>query len=98
LPSTIGQLNKVVEMNLDENKITSLPRQFGNMKALEVLNINHNELVDLPNELYVLPLRIFGIDDNPFDNIPLHVVETGSQGVFDWIGQRYQNPSLNTNG
>lgn len=70
-----------------------LPHQIGNMKALETFNINHNELLDLPNELYSLPLKIFGIDDNPFDNIPLHVVENGSQGVFDWLGQRLQNPT-----
>lgn len=65
-----------------------MPREIGNMGKLEVLNINQNDLFDLPNEIYRLPLRMFGIDDNPLDDIPLDIVEGGSQQVFDYLGQR----------
>jgi len=58
------------------------------MVSLEILNVNQNELVDLPNAIYNLPLKMFGIDDNPFDEIPDEVIEGGSQSVFDFLGTR----------
>jgi hypothetical protein len=65
-----------------------MPTEIGNMSRLEVLNVNQNDLFDLPNEIYKLPLRMFGIDDNPLDDIPLEIVEGGSQQIFDFLGQR----------
>eukprot|EP01126_Amoeba_proteus_P008861 TRINITY_DN13361_c0_g1_i1.p1 TRINITY_DN13361_c0_g1~~TRINITY_DN13361_c0_g1_i1.p1 ORF type:complete len:285 (+),score=44.87 TRINITY_DN13361_c0_g1_i1:132-986(+) len=88
LPTEIGLLTNVVELNLDENKLQQIPREIGRMSKLEVLNINQNDLFDLPNEIYNLPLRMFGIDDNPLDEVPLNIVEGGSQEVFDYLGQR----------
>jgi len=88
LPIEIGALTSVIELNLDENQLTSLPRELGKMSTLEVLNFNQNQLNDLPDEIYMLPLKMFGIDDNPLECIPANVVEGGSQEVFDFLGQR----------
>lgn len=88
LPSEIGNLSNLIELNFDENKLTLLPKEIGNMKSLEILNFNQNQLIDLPDEVYLLPLKMFGIDDNPLDRIPPAVVEGGSQEVFDFLGQR----------
>lgn len=68
--------------------MTHLPAQIGEMKSLQVLNVNQNDLVDLPNGIFNLPLRLFGIDDNPLDEIPPEVVEGGSQAIFDYLGSR----------
>jgi len=88
IPSEIGRLTNLVELNLDENRLTLVPTELAKMQSLEILNINQNTLTDLPNEIYLLPLKMFGIDDNPFDGIPEEVVEGGSQEVFDFLGQR----------
>jgi len=84
-------LTKLVELNLDENKLVRLQNTVGQMRALEILHVNQNNLRDLPDEIYLLPLKMFGIDDNPFDDIPVSVTEAGSQEVFDYLGQRLQN-------
>lgn len=31
---------------------------------------------------------MFGIDDNPLENIPINITEGGSQEVFDYLGRR----------
>jgi len=74
-----------------KNKLTLLPNEIGGMCALEVLNVNQNTLRDLPSELYSLPLRMFGIDDNPLNAIPDSVVEGGSQEIFDFLGKRLKD-------
>jgi len=91
LPPEIGNLSKLVELNLDENKLISLPPDIGRLQSLEILNFNQNSLNDLPNEIYSLPLKMFGIDDNPLEEIPAAVVEGGSQEVFDFLGQRQRD-------
>jgi Leucine-rich repeat (LRR) protein len=93
LPPEIGHLTSLVELNLDENKLTQLPREIGQLCSLQILNFNQNELNDLPDEIYLLPLKMFGIDDNPLEAIPPEVVEAGSQEVFDFLGSRLQERS-----
>jgi Leucine-rich repeat (LRR) protein len=88
LPNELGNLKKLTELNIDENKIQNLPPTVGGCEKLEVLNANQNRLVDLPKGIYDLPLRIFGIDDNPLEAIPAEVLEGGSQSVFDFLGAR----------
>jgi Leucine-rich repeat (LRR) protein len=91
VPPEMGNLTTLLELNLDENKLVTLPRTVGQMRSLEVLHINQNLLRDLPDEIYLLPLKMFGIDDNPFDDIPPNITDAGSQEVFDYLGQRLQN-------
>jgi hypothetical protein len=53
------------------------------------LSFNENEINDLPDELYRLDhLRLFGMDDNPLEDIPTRITEGGSQEVFNFLGQR----------
>jgi len=91
LPPEIGNLGKLIELNLDENKLVRLPSEMGSLQSLQQLNFNQNNLNDLPNEIYSLPLKMFGIDNNPLGDIPPHIVEGGSQEVFDYLGQRQRD-------
>ncbi|KAG8637835.1 hypothetical protein MANES_15G169300v8 [Manihot esculenta] len=49
LPSSIGKLSFVTELNLSENRIMALPTTFGSLKALTKLDIHSNQLINLPD-------------------------------------------------
>ena len=56
-----------------------------------MLTFNDNEINDLPDTLYNLDnLRLFGMDDNPLEDIPPEITEGGSQAVFNYLGDRLQ--------
>lgn len=54
LPNELGNLKKLTELNIDENKIQNLPQTIGGCEKLEVLNSNQNRLVDLPKGMSLL--------------------------------------------
>lgn len=49
LPSSIGKLSFVTELNLSENRIMALPTTFGSLKALTKLDIHSNQVINLPD-------------------------------------------------
>ncbi len=52
LPTEIGNLSSLVELNMDSSAITSLPPSIGQLDSLEFLNLNHaTELTHLPPEI-----------------------------------------------
>jgi hypothetical protein len=63
------------------------PEQIGRFAERCVLPLFHFFLAHSLG-IYDLPLRIFGIDDNPLEAIPAEVLEGGSQSVFDFLGAR----------
>ena len=48
LPSGIGHLKKLVEMNVDSNHLTGFPRELCNLQCLKELSASNNNLVTLP--------------------------------------------------
>lgn len=44
LPSVIGQLTKLQDLNLNSNKLTQLPIELTNLKQLQVLYLGENQL------------------------------------------------------
>jgi leucine-rich repeat protein SHOC2 len=47
----IGQLTALRELNLNNNKLTSVPDEIGQLTSLTVLYINGNQLTSLPAEI-----------------------------------------------
>ena len=48
LPSGIGRLKKLVEMNVDSNHLTGFPRELCNLQCLKELSASNNNLITLP--------------------------------------------------
>jgi len=46
-----GYVEHVTELNLNGNKLKTIPKEIGNWKNLEVLNLNDNEISSLPKEI-----------------------------------------------
>lgn len=52
LPSCIGDLAQLEVLELQANKITSLPPEVRGLAHLRILNISDNKLISLPSELF----------------------------------------------
>lgn len=48
LPSDIGCIKNLMELDASCNEITNLPRSLGQLKNLKALNLRKNLLVELP--------------------------------------------------
>jgi small GTP-binding protein len=59
LPSEIGQLTNLIELNLCGNKLTALPPEIGQLRNLQKLNLWGNKLTMLPSELFLLVNLIY---------------------------------------
>ena len=59
LPTEIGLLNKVRELNLGHNELTFLPSEIGQLTNLGTLYLHYNELVSLPNEIMKLNAIVY---------------------------------------
>lgn len=51
LPNEIGQLRKLIKVNLSHNKLTQLPKTFFDLAELRQLNISHNQFTEMGTEL-----------------------------------------------
>ncbi|CAH8538922.1 unnamed protein product [Schistosoma bovis] len=51
LPSSIGELTKLVKLDLSFNHITFLPDSIGKCTSLRDLNLQHNQLTKLPDSI-----------------------------------------------
>ncbi|XP_034741041.1 leucine-rich repeat and calponin homology domain-containing protein 1 isoform X2 [Etheostoma cragini] len=71
LPEAIGQLHRLMELDISCNEITALPRHIGRLKALRELNVRRNLLCVLPEDLVGLPLVKFDFSCNKVSTIPV---------------------------
>lgn len=78
-------LKMLTELNLDQNLITSLPKQIGNLKKLKSLSLQHNKIVGqstaystqnpqpLPAELFTqTPIIDLNLTGNKMNNTQLN--------------------------
>ncbi|XP_032368658.1 leucine-rich repeat and calponin homology domain-containing protein 1 [Etheostoma spectabile] len=71
LPGAIGQLHRLMELDISCNEITALPRHISRLKALRELNVRRNLLCVLPEDLVGLPLVKFDFSCNKVSTIPV---------------------------
>lgn len=76
LPSQIGQLTNLTELDASNNKMTGLPAELGQLDKLQILNVSNNRLTGLPMELAKLTnLQVFDISGNQYSNQDLAGIE-----------------------
>ncbi len=76
LPSEIGQLTKLISLDLSNNNISSLPVEIGQLTELASLNLSGNQLSNLPSTFQNLKaLKILDIRANPLVGVPPEVLE-----------------------
>ena len=62
----IKQLGELKVLNLESNKLTSLPKEIGDLKQLKELYLKQNQLTSLPKEIGDLGENVIRIDGGLF--------------------------------
>jgi hypothetical protein len=74
LPAEIGNLTKLMQLDISENKITTLPAEIGNLTKLERLNLDDNQLTTLPPEIGNLTqLERLEVSHNQLTTLPAEI-------------------------
>ncbi|KAK8957438.1 hypothetical protein KSP39_PZI001059 [Platanthera zijinensis] len=71
LPTSLGKLQHVSELNLSENRILALPPTIGSLRLLTKLDIHSNQLTDLPDTFGELSNLVdLDLHANRFKSLP----------------------------
>ncbi|CAO3661661.1 unnamed protein product [Rhizopus stolonifer] len=71
LPSSIGVLQKLVNLSLHSNYLEALPMEIGNLSELKVLDAQKNNLKSLPKEIWLCAtLQTLNCSSNLLDSFP----------------------------
>ena len=85
LPESIGNLDDLRKLYLEENNITSLPDSFSNLTALVQLYISFNQLTELPENFGNLDnLYILDLGYNSINNLPDSFLDLSSL-TYLWL-------------
>ena len=84
IPEEIGQLSYLIELNISDNEIDSLPNTIGNLSHLEILNISDNAINQIPDSLHnLVNLTTLNVSGNQLDSLPSNWCE--ELQYIDWI-------------
>ena len=73
-PENCGRLKRLNELNLDENLIEALPKQFTMMRTLKDISLARNRLYAIPEELNKLTaLKSLNLENNYLELLPVNV-------------------------
>jgi len=73
LPRT-KEITSLTSLNIENNQLTELPKEIGNLTRLTSLNIKNNQLTELPKEIGNLTSLIwFGIENNQLTELPKEI-------------------------
>ena len=71
LPTNIGKLTELTELDVYKNKLTNLPKSIGNLRNLLSLDAGHNKLNSLPESIGNLKnLKLLDLDDTQLTALP----------------------------
>lgn len=70
IPAGIGNLDKLLSLNLSENRLTEIPQDIGKLTDLETLDLSNNKLKTIPNT--IPKVKSLDLSDNP-------IIEDGNQ-------------------
>ena len=66
--------DRVIELNLGDNQLTSLPAEIGQLTSLRELNLRGNQLTSLPAEIWRLTsLQVLGLARNQLTSLPADI-------------------------
>jgi hypothetical protein len=79
VPAEIGQLTSLVNLDLEDNELTSLPAEIGQLTSLTRLILGYNELTSSPAEIGQLTLlRVLSLRYNQLTSLPAEIGQLAS--------------------
>ena len=93
LPSSIGRMTKLSNLNVDRNALEYLPIEIGNCTNLGVLSLRDNKLKRLPPELgNCSVLHVLDVSGNQLQYLPYSLVNLQLKAV--WLSENQAQPLL----
>ena len=85
LPSEIGKLTNLEELDLSDIQLEALPPEIGNLTNLEILDVDSNLLTAVPAEIGNLAnLRRLSLNHNPLAKLPPEIRKLNT--LLHWDG------------
>lgn len=78
LPETFGELKNLkntLTINLEKNKLNSLPNSIYKLDKLSTLNLSKNEFINFPDFVYAFKNCLIDIRNNPISNLTKKKIE-----------------------
>lgn len=93
LPSSIGQMLKLNNLNVDRNALESIPIDIGNCIGLGVLSLRDNKLKRLPAEIgNCNELHVLDVSGNQLQYLPYSLVNLQLKAV--WLSENQAQSML----
>ena len=76
IPTSIGKLSNLIQFQISDNEVSSIPDTFYNLKNMDYLILNNNKISNLSSRIKNFQnLKIFDISDNPLTSLPKEICE-----------------------
>ena len=83
---------QLLELRLDENRLSTLPESLSCMKNLKVLDLGDNNLTSLPDDIGSLTkLEILNLSQNNITELPASVGDLPSLKILDLSGNHFED-------
>lgn len=80
----IVNYKSLIEINLSENNIHSLPNEFCYLVNLEICRLSHNKLLYLPDNIVnLIKLKVLSLDSNGICMLPENISDINSLRILD---------------
>uniref|UniRef100_A0A1I8FZW8 PDZ domain-containing protein n=1 Tax=Macrostomum lignano TaxID=282301 RepID=A0A1I8FZW8_9PLAT len=91
LPPTIGNLTRLINLNVDRNRLASLVPDLGRCRSLNILSLRDNRLTSLPAELGQLSqLHVLDVAGNKLDRLPVSITACPLKAL--WLSDKQSQP------
>jgi len=99
LPTSIGGLTSLKNLNLQMNKLEELPEQFSELTKLEELDLWNNKLIKLPESIGKLSkLKDIDLKSNSLEELPEGLFELKNLEKLDLWGNKIETISAKIGG
>jgi small GTP-binding protein len=95
LPSKIGNLVNLIELDLQGNQLSSIPREIGNLKKLKILDLGVNQISLLPTEIGNLEnLTYLNLRGNKLSTLPSEIGNLKNLNILMLDGNKLERPPI----
>ncbi|CAH3020454.1 unnamed protein product, partial [Porites evermanni] len=83
---------QLLELRLDENRLSTLPKSLSCMKNLKVLELGDNNLTSLPDDIgSLMKLEILNLSQNNMTELPASIGDLPSLKILDLSGNHIED-------
>ncbi|CAK6441245.1 unnamed protein product [Pipistrellus nathusii] len=93
----LKHLNSILVLDLQDNKLKSVPEEITLLQSLERLDLSNNDISSLPYSLGKLQLKFLALEGNPMRTIRREIINKGTQEVLKYLRSKIKDdgPSQN---